>query len=512
MPAGESTPNWVLDPRTTWSNTHENFTVRNLDGVYLLANAPATNPFTAYKDTADAIQKLIRQARGIRELRPVGAGWSLSPMVATGGRLLNNKNLKLHIRFRDQRQFDPAFVGQPNRIHCCQAGMTIKAVSRVLERENLSLPTSGASNGQTIAGALSTGTHGAAIGFGSIPEFVVGLHLATGKAQTIWLERESRPVLSEAMVGMFGAQLIRSDELFNAALVGLGGFGMLLSVTIEAVPRYLLEVHTKKLKLNAALKRAMDAADFTALPMGHAGQRPYSVDLLVNPHRPDSAYVTLMYKRRYRNDYPRHDFNNPDSALGDDALNVMGDIMDAIPVVGTVALPGIITSQLDERYEEVAGAKGLHSEVFTSTKIRGNVSSMGIAVSAENASRALQLVLDTHDAAGPFAGALGVRFVKGTDATLGFTRFPRTCVIEADGVQNDLSRQFNRALWRAFDQSDIEHTLHWGKLNNLTRRRVRSMYGDDRVDRWLNARNKLLAPAARPVFASDFLRKAGLAD
>ena len=277
MPAGESTPNWVLDPRTAWTNCHENFTLRNLDGVYLLANAPSANTITAYKDTAEAIQALIRQARGNRELRPVGAGWSLSPMVSTRGRLLNNKNLKLHFKFGDQRQFDPAFAGRMNRIHCCQAGMTIKAISRVLEREKLSLPTSGASNGQTIAGALSTGTHGAAIECGSIPEFVVGLHLATGKTSTIWLERESDPVLSEAMVGMFGARLIRSDELFNAALVGLGAFGMLLSVTLEAVPWYLLEVHTKKLPLDAALRRAMDTADFTGLPMGHAGQKPYSV-------------------------------------------------------------------------------------------------------------------------------------------------------------------------------------------------------------------------------------------
>ena len=512
MPTGEVTANWVLDPRGSWTNAHDNFTARNLDGVYLLANPPALRPSEAYLDTAEAIQTLIRQARGVRELRPVGSGWSLSPLVATDGRLLNNKNLKLHFRFTDQRQFDPAFTGRPGHIHCFQAGTTVKAISRVLEQQKLSLPTSGASNGQTIAGAIATGTHGAAISFGAMQEFVVGLHLATGKTSTVWLERASRPVLSEAMVGLFGASLVRSDELFDAALVGLGACGMLLSVTIEAVPRYLLEVHTKRLPLDAALQRAMTTADFRGLPLGRPQDAPYVASMIVNPHRAGSAYLTLMYQRPYRDDYVRHDFTEPDSALGDDALNFMSDILDSIPVVSTMALPPLIDRQIEDRFEEVAGVEGLHSEVFPATKIRGKVTSSGVAVAAADAVRTLQLVLDAHAEAGPFAGVLGIRYVKGTRATLGFTRFPQTCVIETDGVANEQARDFNTAVWRTMERSGIPYTLHWGKVNNLTARRVRAMYGDERVDRWRRAREELVPPAARPVFSSSYLRKLGLSD
>ena len=133
-------------------------------------------------------------------------------------------------------------------------------------------------------------------------------------------------------------------------------------------------------------------------------------------------------------------------------------------------------------------------------------------MSAKNATRALQLFFDVHESTGPFPGALGVRFVKGTEATLGFTRFPKTCVIEADGLFNKGAKKYNRALWKAFERSDIEYTMHWGKLNNLTGPRVRAMYGDDRVESWLRARRKLVAPTVRAVFNNKFLQTVGLAE
>jgi len=232
--------------------------------------------------------------------------------------------------------------------------------------------------------------------------------------------------------------------------------------------------------------------------------------MVVNPYRADTAYVTLMYKRRYRKDYPRHDFYDPDSFVADDTLNVLGNILDSLPFVGDLALPSLVASQLDSRYEEVAGVFGTHAEVFPATKTRGALSSTAIAVPAHDATRALQLFLDVLEANDPFAGAIGVRFVKGTTATLGFTRFPTTCVLEADGLQTDTANAYNEALWDAFANSDFEHTMHWGKLNNLTPERVRAMYGDARVDSWLGARRELVPASTRSVFSNAFLRRVGL--
>jgi hypothetical protein len=256
----------------------------------------------------------------------------------------------------------------------------------------------------------------------------------------------------------------------------------------------------------------MDAQEFAGLQAGHPDERPWHFGLVVDPHAPDEAFVTLMYKRRYRASYPDHDFIDPEAALGDDALALLSRLIDTLPLVGDAVIPSVVSSVIDQRYEPVTGALGQPSEVFDATTTRGKIASAAIAFPAARASEALELVLALHEAQGPFPGAVGLRFVKGSTATLGFTRFPNSCVLELDGVDGEMARDFNRATWRAFEESGIEHTVHWGKLNELTPARVRGMYGDARVDAWLAARRGLLTPGVRKVFDSDFLRSAGLAD
>ena len=68
-------------------------------------------------------------------------------------------------------------------------------------------------------------------------------------------------------------------------------------------------------------------------------------------------------------------------------------------------------------------------------------------------------------------------------------------------------------MWKAYEQAGIPFTLHRGKENDyLTKARVRRMYGDDVIERWLSDRRQLLSAAMRKTFSSRFLEDAGLAD
>jgi hypothetical protein len=110
-----------------------------------------------------------------------------------------------------------------------------------------------------------------------------------------------------------------------------------------------------------------------------------------------------------------------------------------------------------------------------------------------------------------FAGGLALRFVKGTPALLGFTKFPKTCVLEMDGVDSATSRKFFNLVWNRFEELGIDYTLHWGKINfNLDEPRVRRMYGDTNVNKWLAARRTLMSDATRDVFTNDFMERCGL--
>ena len=80
-----------------------------------------------------------------------------------------------------------------------QCGMSMLQMSKELETENgwmRSLKASGASNGQTMAGATATGTHGAAFKVGAVHDTIVGLHMITGPDKHVWLEKASYPVAS----------------------------------------------------------------------------------------------------------------------------------------------------------------------------------------------------------------------------------------------------------------------------------------------------------------------------
>jgi hypothetical protein len=158
--------------------------------------------------------------------------------------------------------------------------------------------------------------------------------------------------------------------------------------------------------------------------------------------------------------------------------------------------------------EEVTGTMG---EIFTNTKFRGKAASAAMAVDSKDASRAVEefVALNKRTA---FAGALALRFVKGTEATLGFTHFKKSCVLEMDGVESASSRKFFEKMWFRFEELGIPYTLHWGKINQvLTKDRVIRMYGEAAVQSWINCRESLLDAPTRAVFTNHFMQQCGLA-
>jgi hypothetical protein len=133
-----------------------------------------------------------------------------------------------------------------------------------------------------------------------------------------------------------------------------------------------------------------------------------------------------------------------------------------------------------------------------------------VSVAAADAIRALDMMIDINAAHGPFPCILAMRFVPGTQATLGFTRFPRTCVIDIDGPYSSRTRSYFARIWQALHDSGIEYGLHWGKVIGLSAAETRRLYGD-RVDRWRAARELLLPDAAvREAFRNAFLDELGL--
>ncbi|KAJ3098242.1 hypothetical protein HDU96_011156 [Phlyctochytrium bullatum] len=103
-----------------------------------------------------------------------------------------------------------------------QAGITIKALNEYLAGIGLALPNLGSISEQTLAGLISTGTHGTGLGHGILANMVQGIRLVKSTLEVIDVSRRD------------------DEELLLHALCSLGSFGVITRVTIKVVDAFRL--------------------------------------------------------------------------------------------------------------------------------------------------------------------------------------------------------------------------------------------------------------------------------
>jgi hypothetical protein len=459
------------------------------------------------------------------QLRAMGNGWSFCDVAVCQGGAVDTKSLTLSFALKDsfiaQEYLDKG--GTSSDLFFAQCGMNILMLNEKLEKAGRSIKASGASNGQSVAGATSTGTHGAAYKVGAVHDAIIGLHIVTGPDKHVWLERASNPVASDVFISWLGAERIADDDIFNAAVVSMGSFGFIHGVLLETDPLFLLEEHrTGEVAYDNAMKTALNTLDFNAishhLPYvpGTANKDLYHFEVLINPHDfaendPEKGlYLKVMYKIPY-GPYTKRERPVKGFVYGDNTLGLMQTILDALGSrISNAVVPRLVKTMLPLAFQTTPPAFGTMGETFNNTKFRGKAASAAIGMDIQDCSRVLEAIIEVNDSLA-FPGALAFRFVKGTKALLGFTKFPQTCVLEMDGVDSALSRLFFERVWDRLQQLGIPYTLHWGKINHiLTPQLVRKMYGETNVDKWINCRHQLLSEPVRMVFNNEFIERVGL--
>src|SRR5574341_93902 len=491
-----------------WVNAHGNITAPVAQLIDLRNPLTPGNQSTleAYNAMTAALQDLITQALGAHvRLRAAGAGWSLSEVAVTDGWLLNTQPLDFTFHLEPQVVSAEA-QARAAALRLVQCGMGIAQLSAGLRQEGQSLRTSGASNGQTLAGAASTGTHGAALDVGAVQDTVCGLHLIPDATHSVWLERASRPIVTPAFAAALGAELRRDEALFEAALVSFGSFGILHGLLIETEPLFLLEAYRQRLRLTDALWQAISTLTFAVPELPHPGERPYHFQVVFNPHDlAGGVSVTVMYKRPYRADYTPPPRSPERFAPGDDAAAFIGLLTDGVPA----AIPVLTQQILARAYAPYDKQEGTLAEIFTNTDLRGRLASTAIGISLDRTREAVEAVLAEQQQSGPVAVVVSLRYVQGSSATLAFTHFPTTCVLEIDGVQSSRTNEFYTRVWERLERQGIPYTFHWGKQHHLDAGRVRRLYGP-RVEHWLAARRQLLGAAERRLFSNALLERLAL--
>ncbi len=491
---------------TEWVNRHDTFT-QPINNLFDLINGNTGNGLDDYNAMTDAIQAFLAKAISENKtVRALGGGWSFSK-VATAEWILNTKMLNMLFPIRNSQSLSPKYNGLPNNLLFAQCGNSIQELNNWLKQNKRSLKTSGASNGQTIAGCFSTGTHGSAIDMGSVPDFVVGMHIITGPDTQVWLERKSYPVVSGALIQKFKTKLVADDELFNAALVSFGSFGFIHGVMIETTNIYLLECYRKKIPIDDSFRHIMETLDFSNanfIPNGN--ERPFHFQAVIDQYNlAGGAYATIMYKRPYTDNYqsPVVDFNK--AGPGDDAAAVIGIITDILPVLTHLLVSKLVKSSYS-LYEGVLGTSG---EIFTNNNIRGRLLSTAIGIPLDRVWEVNDMLMEINGVHGPLSGIFSYRYVKKSAATLASTKFDPTCILELDCAESTITRNFYEAVWNELEARNIPYTFHWGKIHNLDEPKTRKMYGAA-FDNWIEQRNKIMSSETLKIFNTQALKDCGL--
>ena len=159
-------------------------------------------------------------------VRALGSGHSFTAVAATSGVALDLSGWT-GITAADTR----------TGLVTVRSGTRLRALNAELSGLGLAMANLGDIDVQTLAGALSTGTHGTGARLGGLATQVEGLELVLADGSTATCSASSRP------------------DLFAAARIGLGALGVVTSVTLRCVPAFTLLADERPLPVDEVLEQ-----------------------------------------------------------------------------------------------------------------------------------------------------------------------------------------------------------------------------------------------------------------
>jgi L-gulonolactone oxidase len=163
--------------------------------------------------STDEVARIVRQAHEAgQRVKVIGAGHSFTATAMTDGVMLRLDNMT-QILSVDR---------EAGQVHV-QAGATLHDFCRELHNYGLALPNLGDIDVQSIAGAISTATHGTGSGLGNLATNVVAMTLVNGKGEIV--------------------ELNEGDPRISIAAVGVGALGVVCEVVLQCVPSFRLHAY-----------------------------------------------------------------------------------------------------------------------------------------------------------------------------------------------------------------------------------------------------------------------------
>ncbi|MFW5472502.1 D-arabinono-1,4-lactone oxidase [Knoellia sp. CPCC 206450] len=408
-------------------------------------NVTATPARIVEPRSVEEVVDAVKQAADRGEhVRVVGAGHSFTPLVATEGTLLRLTHLTGVVEVDRERR----------RVRVA-AGTPLHVLNPLLDALGLALPNLGDIDRQGIAGAVATGTHGTGVRHQGIGAAVIGLTLVLADGSVVAVDDA------------------RDPELFRAATVGLGAFGVVVEVELQCVPAFRLRALETPGRLGEVVER------YEAMVAEHD-----HVDVHWFPH---TDRVLLKRNSRVTDDDPGRPQPRWRERLDDDLLsNKLYEVLNRAAASRPTIVP-----RLNQVSSRVLGAKEYTDtswRVFcTARDVRFRESEYAVPrTSLPAVLGELRAWIDSHDVALPIP--VEVRSTGADDVWLS-TAYQRE---NAYVAVHQYHRMDDGGVFAAFEAMVREHDgrPHWGKLHTLGAEDLSRLYprfGDvqrvrDRVD------------------------------
>ncbi|GAA4693315.1 D-arabinono-1,4-lactone oxidase [Phytohabitans rumicis] len=193
---------------------------RNWAGNQQITPAAVSRP-TSIDEVAAAVQDAATNGR---RMKPVGSGHSFTDIALAADVRLDLSDLRSTLS-----------VDREAGLVTVPAGLPLRALNQAVAAHGLAMPNLGDIDAQTVAGAISTGTHGTGSAYGCLSSFVAGLTLVTGTGEVIHCSDKEHA------------------DVFKAAQVGLGALGVITEVTLRCVDAFVLRADERPLPLDQVL-------------------------------------------------------------------------------------------------------------------------------------------------------------------------------------------------------------------------------------------------------------------
>jgi len=171
--------------------------------------------------------ELVSAVAGTGRVKVAGSGHSFTDIACTDGVMLDMSRMR-------------RVLGANGNEVTVEAGITLRHLGEELSTRGLAMENQGDVDPQTLAGAISTATHGTGAGFGNISSQVVGVRLVDGTGKV--------------------REITEGDEL-RAARVSLGALGAIAAVTLRCVPAFTIHRIDEPRSLDDVLPRLDELVD-----------------------------------------------------------------------------------------------------------------------------------------------------------------------------------------------------------------------------------------------------------